>query len=196
MKQSKTVDDYVNLAHDWQSELSALRQILLTMALDETIKWGMPCYTYQGKNVVGLGAFKTYFGLWFHQGALLSDSNSVLINAQEGTTRAQRQWRMRSASDIQPALVKSYIEEAIQLVRDNRRIAPRSRSTIPIPNELMRRLSSCSEARKAFESLRPAQKREYSEYIVSARRPDTKQRRIDKILPMILDGQGLNDRYR
>ena len=88
MQRAKSVDEYVENASVWGDELRRLREILKTTPLDEEVKWGGPCYTWKGKNVVGVGAFKSYFGLWFHQGALLSDDAGVLINAQEGKTRA------------------------------------------------------------------------------------------------------------
>lgn len=103
MKRYKTVDDYVANAEQWQDELERLRGILRSTELTEDVKWGAPCYTFDGQNVVGLAGFKSYFGLWFHQGALLNDKNKALINAQEGATKALRQWRMNSAREIEPA---------------------------------------------------------------------------------------------
>lgn len=87
MKRAKSVDDYVDQSDQWRDEIRRLREILRSTNLLEEIKWGAPCYTCKGKNVVGLGAFKSYFGLWFHQGALLKDDQKVLINAQEGVTK-------------------------------------------------------------------------------------------------------------
>ncbi len=92
MQRAKSVDAYINQSAQWHDELKLLRRILRWTSLKEEIKWGAPCYTHNGKNVVGVGAFKSYFGLWFHQGALLKDDNNVLINAQEGKTKALRQW--------------------------------------------------------------------------------------------------------
>ena len=94
--------------------------------LVEDIKWGAPCNTFNGKNVVGMASFKDYFGLWFHQGVLLTDGKGVLINAQEGTTRALRQWRMNSAREIKSSTIKACVKEAIQIVKDGRSIGPQS----------------------------------------------------------------------
>ena len=113
MQRAKSVDAYINQSAQWHDELKSLRRILRSTSLTEEIKWGAPCYTHKGKNVVGVGAFKSYFGLWFHQGALLKDDNNVLINAQEGKTKALRQWRMTSASEIKAAIIKRYVKEAI-----------------------------------------------------------------------------------
>lgn len=118
MKRYKTIDDYIANAAKWQDELGRLREILQSTELTEDVKWGAPCYTYDGKNVVGILGFKSYFGLWFHQGVLLEDRKKVLINAQEGKTKALRQWRMNSPNDIKPAAINVYVREAIQLVKD------------------------------------------------------------------------------
>lgn len=196
MKRHKTVDDYVASREIWQDEINRLRAILLSTDLTEEVKWGGPCYTYNGQNVVGIGGFKSYFGLWFHQGALLKDKNKVLINAQEGTTKALRQWRMQSAKDIKPSLIKAYIREAISLVRQGKKIGPEKNKPIVVPPELKKALAKNTQARKAFENLRPGLQREYTEHIASAKREETRQKRIEKILPMISSGKGLHDKYR
>ena len=118
IKRYKTVDDYIANAAQWQDELRRLREILQSTELTEDVKSGAPCYTYDNKNVVGILGFKSYFGFWFHQGVLLEDRKKVLINAQEGKTKALRQWRMNSPNDIKPATIKAYVREAIQLVKD------------------------------------------------------------------------------
>ena len=112
MHRAKTADDYYANAPHWRDEIAKLREILLASGLAETIKWGQPTYTANGKNVVRLGAFKSYFGLWFFQGAALEDDAGVLINAQPGKTKDLRQWRMSSAAEIKPAVVRRYLEEA------------------------------------------------------------------------------------
>jgi len=94
MKRAKSVDEYVRDTAEWHDEIDTLRKILQSTTLIEEVKWGAPCYTHSSKNVVGLSAFKSYFGLWFHQGALLKDDQKVLLNAQEGRTKALRQWRI------------------------------------------------------------------------------------------------------
>ena len=88
MARATSVEEYIEQAGQWQIELGLLRKILLSCDLQQTIKWGGPCYTLNGKNLVGLGSFKSYVGLWFHQGALLADKHQVLVNAQQGRTRA------------------------------------------------------------------------------------------------------------
>lgn len=196
MRKSRTVDEYLGNTPYWRDELVALRRILESTPLTEEVKWGGPCYTWQGKNVVGLGAFKSYFGLWFYQGALLEDATNVLINAQEGKTKAQRQWRMQSASDIKPAIIKRYIREAIGLVDAGKEIRADRSQPVAVPDALKEALRRDEKASTAFRTLTKGRQREYADYIASARRADTVERRIDKILPMITAGAGLNDQYR
>lgn len=192
----QSVDDYFEGARIWADEQRRLREILCSTGLDEELKWGGPCYTYKGKNVVGLGAFKSYFGLWFHQGALLDDDADVLINAQEGKTRAMRQWRMHAARDIRAAVIRRYVQQAKSLIDEGKRIGPvRSKPTV-VPVELTKALNRCKGATAKFRSLTPGKQREYADYVASAKRADTRARRIEKILPMIQAGTGLNDRYR
>ena len=196
MSRARSVDDYIANAQFWQEELARLRDILQATSLVEEIKWGAPCYTHKGKNVVGIGGFKSYFGLWFHQGALLEDDKQVLINAQEGKTKALRQWRMTSRSDIKPATIRRYVKAATALVDQGKAIKASRSQSVEVPAELRRSLQRTKGATAAFRQLRPGLQREYADYIASAKRDDTKRRRITKILPMISAGVGLNDKYR
>lgn len=106
---------YFENLEKWRAEAQRLRAILLACGLDETLKWGRPVYAAGGRNVVGVAAFNSYFGLWFFDGARLADKDGVLVNAQEGKTKSMRQWRMTAAQDIRPALVKAYVKEAMAL---------------------------------------------------------------------------------
>lgn len=196
MQKHKSVDDYFKNADIWADEQRRLRDILCSTGLKEELKWGGPCYTYKGKNVVGLGAFKSYFGLWFHQGALLADDANVLINAQEGKTRAQRQWRMSTARDIRPAVVRRYVAEAMSLVDAGKEIRAERGKPVVVPDELSNALKRRKGALASFRSLTPGKQREYADFIASAKRAETRSRRLEKILPMIESGIGLNDRYR
>ena len=197
MKRSKSVDEYIASAPSWRTELRQLRKILRATELDETVKWGGPCYTLDGKNVVGLGAFQSYFGLWFHQGASLRDPHGVLINAQEGKTKHLRQWRFHSREEVDPKKIRAYVEEAIEVQRGGRAAKPaRKLGEAKVPPELTKALRTQKGATAAFAELTPGKRREYAEYVAGAKREETKDRRIDKILPMILAGHGLNDRYR
>lgn len=196
MQRHKTVDDYIATATAWQEELDSLRKILCSCKLDETVKWGAPCYTYDGKNVVGIGGYKSYFGLWFFQGALLPDKNEVLSNAQEGKTKALRQWRMTGSAEIKPAIIKRYVNDAIAVVATGSEIKPNRSQPVVVPPELRKAIRRYRGATAAFRGLTTGRRREYADYVANARRDETKKKRIDRILPMIVAGKGLNDKYR
>ena len=196
MKRASSVDEYISDAGVWQTELKRLREILLSTELQEEVKWGGPCYTYDGKNVVGMAGFKSYFGLWFHQGALLKDQKKILLNAQEGKTRALRQWRMQSAKEIKPTIIKRYVKEAIKLAKEGKQITAARKKPLVVPAELKNALKSNKKANENFKNMRLGRQREYADYIADAKRDDTKLRRLEKILPMISKGAGLHDKYR
>lgn len=196
MKKYKSADDFFSDQQQWRAELRRLREIVLSTSLKEELKWGVPCYTHAGKNVVGIGAFKSYFGLWFHQGALLADDKGTLVNAQEGKTKALRQWRMQSATDIKPSIIKRYLKEAVANVDLGKEIKADRDKPIDMPAELSKAMRKHKGATAAFRELRRGLQREYAEYISDAKRDDTKLRRIEKILPKIVAGGGLNDKYR
>lgn len=193
----KSVDQYIINHNKWQVELETLRKLLLSAKLTETIKWSSPVYTVIGKNLVGMCAFKNYFGLWFFQGALLKDKEKVLINAQEGKTKALRQWRFNSIEDINEQLITHYIAETISNQKQGKIIKPAKPITkFNLPNELTDRLNSDGVLHQAFAKLTPFKQKEFAEYIAQAKRDATKTSRIEKIKPMILANIGLNDKYR
>ena len=196
MKRASSVDEYISNAQSWQPELNKLRDILCSCDLEEGVKWGAPCYMSDGKNVVGIGAFKSYFGLWFFQGALLADKSNKLINAQEGKTKALRQWRMESSADIKPSVIKSYVKESIRNLRSGKSIESNHAKPVVVPVELQFALKKNRKTSEKFEAMRPGLRREYADYIADAKRADTRKRRLEKILPMIRAGIGLNDKYR
>ena len=196
MKRYKTVEEYIQGAERWQDELRQLRKILNSTGLEETVKWGAPCYTLSGKNIVGIGAFKSYLGLWFFQGALLADPKNVLINAQEGKTKALRQWRFRSKKDINSRLVKLYVDEAISLQNQGLEIKPTKGQAVRIPPQLRAALSKNKRANASFKVLAKGKQREFAAYIADAKREETKVKRLAKIIPMIIAGIGLSDKYR
>ena len=196
MKRHKTVEGYISSQEKWQEALKTLRKIVLFSGLVETVKWGAPIYTFKGKNIVGLGAFKSYVGLWFFQGALLKDGAIKLMNAQEGKTKAMRQWRFYSIEEIDEQLIKNYIAEAIQNQEMGREIKADRRKRLVIPEELTKALKRNPELSGQFNQLTRGKQREYAEYIDEAKREATKMSRLEKIVPLILEGKGLNDKYR
>ena len=196
---SSKVDEYILKKEKWQKELHLLRSIFSDLPVDETIKWGAPVYVFQGKNVVGLAAFKSYFGLWFFQGALLKDKEKVFVNAQEGKTKAMLQWRFYSLEEIDTNLIKEYVLEAIENVKEGKEIKPvrkNKKTALIIPLELFNALNKNPKLKEKFEFFSESKRREFAEYIIDAKRISTKESRLEKIIPMILKGEGLNDKYR
>lgn len=196
MERSASAEEFISKHPQWEELLTALRRTLLSTGLEETIKWGVPVYTLGGKNVVGLTAFKKYSALWFFQGALLRDEAGLLVNAQEGKTRAQRQWRFDSPGDFDEEQVLVYLREAIENQRQGKTVKPAPRKAVSIPEELNLAFRENPDLEQRFGALAPYKQREYAEYISQARREDTRRRRLEKIIPMIGAGKGLNDRYR
>ncbi len=195
MKNIKTVEDYIAGTGEWTEALEKLRSILLDTEMEETVKWGAPVYTIDGKNVVGIGAFKSYFGLWFFQGVFLKDKENVLVNAQEGKTKALRQWRFNSISEMDEKLIKKYVLEAIENQRAGLELKPEKKQLV-LPDELAQALKANADLKKAFQKLTPGRQKEYAEYISEAKRAETRQSRLEKCEPLILKGIGLNDKYR
>ena len=197
MKKVNSVEEYLETNNHWQKELELLRSIILKTELIETLKWSAPVYTVNGKNVIGLGAFKQHFGIWFFNGVFLKDEHQLLSNAQEGKTKALRQMRFESIGDINQDIVLAYIKEAVANQKAGKEIKPERKSkTVEIPELLSNALKSNAELSAAFKSLSPYKQREYSEHISSAKREPTKLSRLEKITPMILKGIGFNDKYR
>lgn len=180
----------------WKPSLEHIRDILLEHPLEETIKWGGPVYTHNGKNIVGLGAFKNYVALWFFQGALLTDKYSVLHNAQQGKTKALRQWRFMNEDEIDEKIINEYIAEAIANQRSGREIKPARTKPLTIPVLLADEIKTSPGLGAAFEKFSLSKQKEFVEYLTEAKRESTKQKRLQKIIPMILEGVGLNDKYR
>lgn len=195
MEKNKTVDEYILKHSQWQEELIELRKIMQATELVEAVKWGAPVYTVNGKNIVGLGAFKSYFGLWFFQGALLSDKHNKLINAQEGKTVAMRQWRFDSFDEIDSKLITEYVNDAIANQKSGKEIKPQKKPLI-IPELLQHAIDLNQELADSFDSLSLTCKREYTDHINEAKREETKQKRLENIIPMIMDKVGLHDKYK
>ena len=191
------VDEYISKKENWTKELMLLRTVFADLTLDETIKWGSPVYVFNGKNIVGLFAFKNYCGLWFFQGTLLKDKDKVFVNAQEGKTKAMLQWRFNSIDEINTAQIKEYVLEAIENVKLGNEIKPtRNSKPVIIPEELQQELEKNKELKKSFDNFSLSKQREYADYIAEAKRASTKLKRLEKIIPMIISGVGLHDKYK
>jgi len=192
-----SVEEFILKHSSWKSQLETLRAILQETDLEENIKWGAPVYGFGSKNVVGMGAFKSYVGLWFFQGVFLKDQSQVLENAQDGKTKALRQWRFYEKDPIDEKLVKNYILEAIDNQKNGREILPdRSEKKLNLSNELADALKADKQLKQSFGQLSPGKQREYADHIGSAKQEKTRMSRLEKSIPMILEGKGLHDKYK
>lgn len=197
MKKAQSVEEYIESNAHFEDALHILRNIMLSTELVETLKWSSPVYTINNKNVVGLGAFKNHFGIWFFNGVFLKDEKKLLVNAQEEKTKALRQMRFTSIKEIDKNIVLAYVMEAIENQKLGKEIKPdRAKKETVIPEELKKILDSNTNLKDAFQLLTPGKQREYCEHIYSAKRDTTKQSRLEKITPMILQGVGLHDKYK
>lgn len=196
MKSCKTIEEFFEKHQEWNTELQFLASIIEETELQAVTKWGTPTYTVNGKNVFGLGAFKQYVGLWFHQGVFLKDEQKVLHNAQEGVTKALRQWRFNSIKEMDADLIKAYILEAIENEKQGKRIKPTKDKPLVIPEELQKELDNNPKLKRNFEALRLSKKRDYCEHVGSGKKAETRAIRLTKSLPLLEAGKGLHDKYR
>lgn len=197
MKKIYSVEEYIEENDHFSEALILLRDIINSTELVETVKWSAPVYTLNNKNVLGLGAFKNHFGIWFFNGVFLKDEHNLLVNAQENKTKALRQMRFEHINDIDKYNILTYIKEAIENQKLGKDIKPkRTKKETIIPKELNKLLSSNTSLKTSFNSITPYKQREYCDYISTAKREATKQTRLEKITPMILQGIGLNDKYK
>ena len=180
----------------WEKELSVAASILSKAPLEKTIKWGAEVFTFNGKNVASYGGFKDHFAIWFFNGVFLSDPYKVLVNAQEGVTKSLRQWRFKSLKDIDEKKILEYVYEAIEIEKKGLKVKPAKFVAVEPPAVLSDELKNDQSFRCAFEQLTPGRQKEYILYLNEARQDATKLKRLDKIKPMILNGAGLNDKYK
>ena len=197
MKKVNSVEEYIETHENFTEELTVLRDIINSTEVEETLKWSSPVYTVNGKNVAGLGAFKNHFGIWFFNGVFLKDEQKLLVNAQEGKTKALRQMRFSPIKEIDRNVVLHYVKEAIENQKAGKEIKPdRSKKETIIPIELQEIFDNDSNFYERFNALSSYKQREYCEHISTAKRETTKLSRIEKIKPMILTGAGLHDKYK
>lgn len=198
MRRANSVEEYITMGGEWQESLHLLRGFMQATRLEESVKWGMPVYTLNNKNVAGFSAFKAWTGIWFFQGVFLKDPEQVLINAQVGTTKGLRQWRFSSAEEIsrQGTTIRAYLEEAIQNQEAGKEIKPDRNKTLVVPEELELAFRSNPSLKESFEALSLSRKRDYAEHVGNAKREETRQQRLQKVIPMILEGIGMNDKYK
>ena len=184
-----------NKTNQWENELEQLHAIICKTPLVETTKWGGPVYTYNNKNVVGIGGFKSYFGIWFFNGVFLKDEKKLLINANEENTKSLRQMRFNSVKEIDEKLILTYIKEAIE-IEEKGLVIPKEKKETIIPELLQNELDKNSELNDKFNTFSPYKQREFIEYIITAKQEKTQISRLQKVILMILEGRGLNNKYR
>lgn len=189
------VDQFLAKANRWKEEMTLLRNIILDVnGLTEDYKWMHPCYTFQSANVVLIHGFKEYCALLFHKGALLEDAKGILIQQTENVQSA-RQLRFTDISQIreQEAVIKAYIKEAIALEKAGVKVALKETADYAVPTEFQQRLDANAALQKAFNALTPGRQRGYLFYFSQAKQSKTRESRIEKYLPKILNGEGLDD---
>ncbi|MEZ2414892.1 YdeI family protein [Muriicola sp. E247] len=190
------IEAYFAREGSFKEGVNSLRALALQTEVKEELKWGAPVYTLGGKNVFGIMAFKSHFGIWFFNGCYLKDPGNVLENAQEGKTKAMRHWKFIAADDIMADNVLAYMTEAIENQKKGLIWKPEKKKKTNIPSDLLQVLKKDQELKKAFNKFTAYKQGEFCEYIETAKQLKTKQSRLEKIIPMIREGIGINDKYR
>ena len=182
--------------HSWTEELKYLRSIVLDCGLNEEMKWGVPCYTLNGKNVLLVSAFKEYASISFFKGALLSNEKSLLVKPG-ANSQAARVIRFTDTKQIQEveAEIKATIFEAIEVEKAGLTI-PFKKNPEPVPEELEKKFEEDPVFKSAFEALTPGRQRGYIIYFSGAKQAKTRETRIEKYVGKILNGEGLHDKYQ
>jgi uncharacterized protein YdeI (YjbR/CyaY-like superfamily) len=188
------VDWFFEKDTPWQAAFSKLRSIALDCGLDEELKWGHPCYTVNGKNVVLIHGFKDYCALLFHKGVLLKDDAGILVQQTENVQGA-RQVRFTGLKEIKKLepVLKAYIHEAIEVERSGKKVPMKKTTEFEMPEEFARALKQMPELKKAFHALTPGRQRGYLLYFSSAKQAKTRMVRVEKNVDRILAGKGLED---
>lgn len=196
MTDSEKVDVFIEKQTQWKEKLQQLRAIIVKTELKEEVKWGKPTYTLNGKLVLAMADFKNHMALWFHQGVYLKDQHKKLVNAQEGVTKALRQWRIEIDDEIDSKIVQEYVEEAIANSKTGKEPKPSPKKDVIIPPLLKQAFKNDNSLKDHFKKLTPGRQREYADYIAEAKRVTTQENRLEKCIPMIEKGIGLHDKYK
>jgi len=188
------VDFYFAKGKKWEKELKQLRTIVLDCGLTEELKWGVPCYTYQNTNIVLIHVFKEYCALLFFKGALLKDTDDILIQ-QTKNVQSARQIRFTNVKEIveTKSILKAYIYEAIEVEKAGLKVKLKKTTEFDIPEEFQKKLHKSIALKKAFDALTPGRQRAYIYFFSAPKLSKTRESRIEKSTPQILRGKGLND---
>jgi len=193
-KMNPKVDGFLRNAKKWRDEFQKLRKVCLDCGLTEELKWGRPCYTYQGSNIVLIHGFKEYCALLFFKGALLKDPKGILVQQTENV-QAARQIRFTNVREIVEveSTLKAYIKEAIEADKAGLEVSYKKTSEFVIPEEFQNRLDESPALKTAFDALTPGRQRGYVLYFSAGKKSKTRAARIEKCVHQILEGKGLND---
>ncbi|MGB0390593.1 MAG: DUF1801 domain-containing protein [Salibacteraceae bacterium] len=188
------VEKFFNKDSKWNKEYQLLRQLVLECGLSEELKWGVPCYSKNKGNVVLIHGFKNYCALLFHKGALLHDEKEILIQ-QTKNVQSARQIRFSNIGEIEDLkpIIKAYLFEAKEIEKAGLKVKLKETSDFEIPLEFQKRLNDDLNLNEAFNNLTPGRQRGYLWHFSQAKQAKTRESRIDKNLPRILKGVGLND---
>ncbi|MEW4207747.1 YdeI family protein [Priestia megaterium] len=193
-KMNPKVDEFLTKAKKWKEEYETLRKIVLDCELTEDYKWMNPCYTFEKKNIVLIHGFKEYCALLFPKGSLLQDSHGILIQQTENVQGA-RQIRFTNVQEIaeKEAILKAYIYEAIEVEKAGLKVQVKKPEELIIPDELQHKFDEIPALKDAFTTLTPGRQRAYILHFSAAKQSQTRESRIEKCIPNILNGKGLND---
>jgi uncharacterized protein YdeI (YjbR/CyaY-like superfamily) len=197
MTKSKTnpkVDWYFTKAEHWKEESQKLRAIILDCGLDEDLKWGKPCYSFEGANVVLIHGFKQYCAILFMKGALLKDPKKILVQQTENVQSA-RQIRFTNVNEIAELerVIRAYVKEAAEVEKSGVEVTLKKTSEFKMPEEFQNKLKQMPALKKAFQALTPGRQRGYLLYFGAAKQSATREARVEKCMPQILKGKGLDD---
>ncbi len=188
------VDQFLDKAKNWREEMEQLRKIVLDCGLIEELKWKQPCYTFQDTNILIISAFKEHCVLSFLKGALLSDTDGILLKPGENS-QSVRFASFTSSKEIKKmqATLKAYIYEAIEIERAGLKVDFKESKDLVFPEELQHQFNTNPPFKKAFDSLTPGRQRAYNMFFTAAKQPQTRAARIEKYRQQILNGKGIND---
>ncbi|MFE0555415.1 YdeI family protein [Paenibacillus lautus] len=193
-ERNSKIDPYFNKLKKWKEEFNLLREIVLDCGLTEDFKWMHPCYTLDDKNIVLIHGFKDYCALLFHKGALLKDPHGILIQ-QTANVQAARQIRFTNVQEIDEMqlILKTYIVEAIEVEKAGLQVNFKKNTEYIIPEELESKFVEIQGLKTAFEALTPGRQRAYILHFSAPKQSKTRESRVEKYIPHILNGKGLND---
>jgi uncharacterized protein YdeI (YjbR/CyaY-like superfamily) len=193
-KTNPSVDGYIRKHEEWQKELEELRRIILDSPLTEEVKWRVPVYTSEGRNIVFLGSFKEYCAISFVKGVLLKDAKRILKKPGEDTQSARvvKFTNVKEIVELRPVL-KAYIHEALEVEKSGLKVKFKEITERKVPAELQKKLNEMPALKKAFKALTPGRQRLYYIFISGAKQSKTREARVEKCVPRILSGKGLND---